>query len=407
MQPFGDRPLSQYIDKRWEKINNKISGLSNEEIMANNLDILTENFYQEFFIEPLQIEEEDFSKRSIKQAQILKITDSPYYYGVSNRAVVDGIIGTFYFPFHGDSELFKYRASTFSLSGYPEITIDKGYISLKVEKSLNEMKENGAKDKLLNEISIEINNVRHGANLANDDVKKFNSSLRANLLNSLEKKREKVGTFYDIAQMFEVPIEKQEFSKSHIPFERKIQPISHKYDKSSYYCIEDKDYFDILDTIKHTASTYERTPASYRGMQEEDLRNTLLATLNATYKGNATGETFRKTGKTDICIEMENRSAFVAECKMWSGKAAVSEAIRQLDNYLTWRDCKTALIYFVRRKEFIKVLESAEESLQSFEKMRKVKSIDKNEFDCIFISESNPGQLIKLRVQLFNLYSPE
>ena len=92
---------------------------------------------------------------------------------------------------------------------------------------------------------------------------------------------------------------------------------------------------------------------------------------------------------------------------MWSGKAAVSEAIRQLDNYLTWRDCKTALIYFVRRKEFIKVLESAEESLQSFEKMRKVKSIDKNEFDCIFISESNPGQLIKLRVQLFNLYSPE
>lgn len=55
-------------------------------------------------------------------------------------------------------------------------------------------------------------------------------------------------------------------------------------------------------------------------MQEEDLRNTLLAALNATYKSDAIGEAFINHGKTDICIERENRAAFVSECKMWTGK---------------------------------------------------------------------------------------
>ena len=157
-------------------------------------------------------------------------------------------------------------------------------------------------------------------------------------------------------------------------------------------------------TIKHTASTYERTPASYKALHEEDLRNTLLAALNATYKGDATGETFRNTGKTAICIERENRAAFVAECKMWTGQKEVENAIEQLDGYLTWRDCKTALIYFVRRKDFLKTLNTAESALRAFDRMRNVKTLDKNEFECLFLSRSNPGQQIKMRVMLFNLY---
>ena len=36
-----------------------------------------------------------------------------------------------------------------------------------------------------------------------------------------------------------------------------------------------------------------------------------------------------------------------------------------------------------------------------------VKEIDKNEFDCWFVSKSNPGQQVKMRVMLFNMQSPE
>ncbi len=77
-----------------------------------------------------------------------------------------------------------------------------------------------------------------------------------------------------------------------------------------------------------------------------------MRTLNGTYLGGAVGEAFRNNGKTDICIEEKNRAAFVAECKMWTGQKAIADALKQLDSYLTWRDCKTALIYFVRKKIF-------------------------------------------------------
>lgn len=98
-----------------------------------------------------------------------------------------------------------------------------------------------------------------------------------------------------------------------------------------------------------------------------------------------------------------NRSAFVAECKMWTGSKAMGEAIKQLDSYLTWRDCKTALIYFVRKKDFLQIIEKAKITLNSIENMREVKEKDKNEFSCVYMSNENPGQLVKIRVMFFNM----
>lgn len=196
-----------------------------------------------------------------------------------------------------------------------------------------------------------------------------------------------------------------EYAAKHVPMKRNISPIAHKYEKQSTYCISNRDYAEILETIKHTGSTYERTPASYASMHEEDLRNILLAALNATYKGDATGEAFRNNGKTDICIERENRAAFVAEWKMWTGQKDVQSAVEQLDSYLTWRDCKTALIYFVRRKDFLRVLSTAQATLRSIPFMRRVEAVDENEFKCLVVSKTTPGQLVQVRVMLFNLYS--
>ena len=405
MKPYNNYELYRVLDNQWEAVRKKIDELTNEEIMANDLEILAENIYQEFFIEPLIILDEDFSKRSIKQGKIKRCVDSFFrdYYD-RDYMEVDGIIGVFYYPFQGDSDLFKCRASTCFLGGYPDIEIHDGFISICVEKTLDEMKADNSKEELLKGLNNSVERLRAGAGYANKDVLSFNQSLKEKALKELQEKKSKVQSFFDIANMFEVPIEKKEYAEKHIPLERKIVPIAHKYQKEDYYGIGESEYQYILETIKHTASTYERTPASYKSMNEEALRDTLLAALNATYKGEATGEAFRNNGKTDICIERENRAAFVAECKMWKGQAEVSKAISQLDGYLTWRDCKTALIFFVRRKDFIRVIETIKETLNSIDSMRSVHSRDKNEFECIFLSESNPGQQIKLRVMLFNLY---
>lgn len=404
MKPFRDYELRSVLGNQYDAINKKIESFSNEEVMANDIEVLIENLYQEYFIEPIKIYDEEFEKRSIVQGKIRKYIE-PFFRTMYEKEYVDvdGIIASFYYPYEGDDTLFKCRASTFSLSGYPEITLSNGYLIIKAERALNEMNSENAKERLLSAVASELKEVNDGVGYVNSDVNGFNKGLRNYISEVLISKRNKVQSFYNIAQLFEVPIEKKEYAQKHVPLERKIVPIAHKYNSESYYNVSDQDYLDVLETLKHTLSTYERTPESYKSMQEEDLRNTLLATLNATYKGNATGETFRRKGKTDICIEQENRAAFVAECKIWKGAKALSDAVMQLDSYLTWRDCKTALIVFVRQKDFIKVLEKARESLKKLDYMRSIRDVDKNEFDCTYISKSHPGQIVKMRVMLFDL----
>lgn len=315
------------------------------------------------------------------------------------------MIFKFTFPFSGDKELFKCYASTFSLSGYPNIEISKNSIVITIEKTLNEMSLDDSKEVLLKQLKNDIDSIRSGISYCNRDVNNFNASLKNGVTILINEKKKKVESYYAIASMFEVPVTRNDFAATHISIKRKIAPISHCYDKKEYYCINDKEYEDILNAIKHTVSTYERTPSSYKSMHEEDLRNALLATLNAMYQGGVMGEAFRNNGKTDISIERENRAAFVAECKMWTGQKEIGNAIHQLDSYLTWRDCKTALIYFVRRKDFLKVMQVAKTTIENLENVRQIVEIDKNELKCLIVSNSNPGQLIQMRVFLFNLYS--
>ena len=98
--------------------------------------------------------------------------------------------------------------------------------------------------------------------------------------------------------------------------------------------IPDDTYEHILQFIRHQGRTFERTPATYSVHGEEGLRNIVLAQLNGYFEGDAIGEAFRGSGKTDICIEQDNRAAFVGECKLWTGPAGLIAALDQLLGYL-------------------------------------------------------------------------
>lgn len=406
MKPFRDIDLSRSLVASKEKMKAQIDSFTNDEIMANDIELLADNLYEEFYVQPVVIYDEDLTRRKVSQSKVRRCVD-PYYRDIYGREYidVDGFEMLFYFPFEGEVDLFKCQASTFSLSGYPDITIQSGAIMLKYEKTLQEMEKEGAVESVMKAVEQDLKRLRSGIDYANNDVSRFNSTLRTDAVRALGEKKKRVESFYSIASLFEVPVTKTEYAVKHVPMKRNISPIAHKYEKQPTYCITDKDYAEILETIKHTGSTYEGTPASYASMHEEDLRNTLLAALNATYKGDATGEAFRNHGKTDICIERENRAAFVAECKMWTGQKEVQPAVEQLDSYLTWRDCKTALIYFVRRKDFLRVLSTAQAALRGIPFMRRVEVVDENEFRCFVASQTTPGQLVQVRVMLFNLYS--
>lgn len=118
-------------------------------------------------------------------------------------------------------------------------------------------------------------------------------------------------------------------------------------------------YSALLRNIYEFGKAIERMPSTYRGKSEENLRDFLLTHLEPNFAGSATGETFNRTGKTDILLRYESSNVFVAECKVWRGQREFLAALDQLLRYLTWRDSKAALIVFVHRADFSAVLDSA------------------------------------------------
>lgn len=405
-QLFSDFDLSSVLKSRELKVLERIENYTKDEIMANDLEVLADNCYEEFYIAPIEIEEEAFEKRSIIQQKIYVPVDRIWTDFTGRKTgLVDGITMNFYYPYMGNRDLFFSRASTYSLSAYPSVNINEKYISLHYEWRLTDMRDMQDKENQIKQLESDLSSIKKGVSFVNDDVNVFNNRLRSLALISLEKRREVVKQFYTVSSWFEVPVKKTDYAQDHLPIKRKISPITEKYEDGPNYYIKDKEYKDILSVIHHNCCTYERTPTSYKNLCEEDLRSILMASLNGSYEGSAVAEAFRNHGKTDICIEKDTRAAFVAECKIWKGKSTVQKALEQLDGYLTWRDCKTALIYFVRNKDFIAVIDSMKNTLSEIEFIRNVRELERNMFECIMLSNSNKGQQVKVRVMLYNLYS--
>ena len=108
MRPFRDIDLERSLNSNKQKMVVKVDSFKNEEIMANDLEILAGNLYEEFRIEPVEIMDEEFSKRHVGQAKVKKRID-PFlqdFYG-KEYTEVDGVVMIFYFPFTGEEDLFK------------------------------------------------------------------------------------------------------------------------------------------------------------------------------------------------------------------------------------------------------------------------------------------------------------
>ena len=72
MIPFNDYDLFQILQKQNLQVEDRVEKFSNEEIVANDLDILADFVYEEFHIDPVVIFDEDLSKRQSNQIKIEK-----------------------------------------------------------------------------------------------------------------------------------------------------------------------------------------------------------------------------------------------------------------------------------------------------------------------------------------------
>src|SRR5690606_126854 len=120
--------------------------------------------------------------------------------------------------------------------------------------------------------------------------------------------------------------------------------------------------------------------------------------------GSASGETFNKSGKTDIQLRYDSSVVFIAECKFWTGEKGYLKTISQLLNYLTWRDTKAAVIIFVKQKDFSNVLSKVEsKTVEHPNYLGCVSRNDESWFNYRFHLNGDKNREVKLAIQLFHL----
>lgn len=163
-------------------------------------------------------------------------------------------------------------------------------------------------------------------------------------------------------------------------------------------------YKSILKYIHNMGRQFERLPSTYDGKEEEALRDHFLTVLEGKFGASATGETFNKKGKTDILLRKDGKNIFIAECKFWKGEKGFLETIDQLLSYLTWRDSKTAIIVFVRNKDFSSVRNTIKQVIRKHPNyLNYVDEEDKTWFNYLFHLKDDPEREIKMAVMLYHL----
>jgi len=201
-------------------------------------------------------------------------------------------------------------------------------------------------------------------------------------------------------KIFKVPL----IEKKKIPEPIVDQKSAKKYTENP--TLPDEFYNDILDVIYTFFKSVEKKPSTYHTKDEESLRDYVLPTLETRYNNaTVTGETFNKRGKTDILVRYKDgTNLFVAECKFWKGEAILHETINQLfDRYLTWRDSKVAIIFFVTNKEFSKVLATIQDSIKKHPYFFRENGVrGESSFSYIFHFPTDKGKYVFTEIMAFH-----
>ena len=269
----------------------------------------------------------------------------------------------------------------------------------------DDQKYNDAIKYLLNTLAVNVPKL-------NKVVEDWNNSLDEILNQLLEKRHDEVAKKEEFMQKigFKVNPAHDEFlmpspiKKRRIP--KPVSETSKTKEKELIPILQEEVYSDIIEVIYNVGKAIERKPSIYRDKSEEDLRDIFLLFLETRYESTSgVGEAFNHTGRTDILLKYapDGSNIFVAECKIWAGKKGLFDAIDQLLGYLTHRDSKTSLIIFVKRKDFLPVLETTETEIKSHPNFRsQINRRYDSSISCEFALPRHLDRIINLEVQLFD-----
>ena len=409
---FCSGSLDETLRAQTSNLPAKVDVIPQDQFMNAPEDELVEHVVMQLSVEPLTLHE-DRAQMDQNETRI-DVSDWPgrNHFRDPGPIYVPAVQVVVTMPYTGDTQLWRLRPNQW-LSVFPRaVVINRGQPSAGtlVFDIVQPADEDPAKFK--QRLDSELKSVRFFIEAQRKQVEQFNSGLSGQARAAIQARRARIEKHTGIESLLGIPLKRKDGAPdvAPIPMQRKLVRPLPPPPKSGFKPepgIRDVDYEHILSVIRHEGRTYETTPATYAVHDEEQLRDIVLAHLNGHYQGDATGETFRRSGKTDIRIEDGDRAAFVAECKIWRGPKQLGDAIDQLLGYLTWRDCKTAIVVFNKNnKGFSGILEGMPKVFEGHSNYRSTGHTDRaGEWQYVMTSKEDDGRLVRVHVFAFNLYS--
>ena len=407
---FFEEDLHGQLHARQKRVSDIINSIPIDQFLISSDQELIEHVLDQLAVDPIVLHE-DRATMNQRETRIDVSGDKMRYFSPDQTGpfYIPGTQVDINIPFSGDAWIFRYRPSAY-FSVFPRAEIRDGYLRLSIARP-HDADPTSFKSAYEQEIKL----IRKYVDHAHKQVIAYYDSLPNLAQQAINFRRERLEQHSNIADILEIPLAPKPGAPSITPVKLEIRrppalPVPPKTGLKPEPGITDKTFELILQFIRHQGRTFERTPSTFAVHSEEELRNIILAQLNGHFQGNAAGEAFRYKGKTDICIEQDNRAAFVGECKMWSGEKGLIAALNQLLGYLTWRDSKSALIIFnTKNKNFSKIVESMPEILHAHPLfLRALPYSEAGEWRVLMRSREDEGRRVMVHVFVFNLYqTPE
>ena len=299
------------------------------------------------------------------------------------------------------------KPSNWTYSGGINVSFDRNTCSFWGDTEISISSPEGGKSPqdVIDRIELNIQQINNDINAGNSGVARTASEI----YDQFRKIREEEATAFDRwIEKTPVKVIRKTDSKA-IPFEIQIKPTikpvlpDPKKEKEPFLTRESLN--SVIELINNAGLAFERTPKAFSKLEEEDLRDVLLSTLNAVFRGEATGETFSKSGKTDIHIRFSAKDLLICECKFWDGEKSYAEALEQLFSYLTWRESYGVLITLSKRSSFSEVVTKAMDVISIHPTIisGSIKKVSDSYFTTIHSFPDDKAKHIEIHHMLFNL----
>ena len=394
----GRVSVSDQYDHAVSKIRERLNGMSDSQIAANNDDELTDCLIQGWVLEPIE-EDPERGISATEEREFRQVRDSRRFLGPGQVEVQYAVIEVPLVPRQSNGIALQLRGQTFldsDVGDFAQFRERDHVIVLRVP---------------LGDSERHLRDMRRMFGYINQDIERHTLAFRPRVLDWVKRRREQVtahaSKFEESMTKLGVQVKRKADAVGpvNVQVKREIKVLRDKPARSPEPYLEPDSLRQIIGLMDQAGRGFETAPSSYGLLGEEQLRDIIINSLNTVFEATAaTGETFSKRGKTDIFLAAPGGAILIAECKFWGGAKQYGETIDQLFGYLTWRHTVAILITFSRLKALTKIIERAQKATQSHASFsRDLGVIAPSHFTSVHVHPSDTDKAVDVHHLLFDL----